>query len=114
MSDDGANLTELGGDIDVRGTAGWSPDGKWIVTGGEDAKGSGLFKIPIDGGEPVRLTNSVSTNPVWSPNGDLIVYGGPAVGRFQPLRAVVPDGTPVELPEIRVASGRALPLPAQW
>jgi Tol biopolymer transport system component len=41
-------------------------------------------------------------NPVWSPNGNLIVYGGPVAGRIQPLRAVRPDGTVVELPPIRV------------
>ena len=28
---------------------------KWIVTGGSDAQGPGLFKIPVDGGAPVRL-----------------------------------------------------------
>ena len=34
-----------------RGTADWSPDGAWIVTGGSDAQGPGLFKIPVDGGD---------------------------------------------------------------
>jgi len=102
MGDDGANLTALAESLDARGSATWSPDGQWIASGGEDDKGSGLFKIPADGGPPVRLTKTVSTNPVWSPKGDLIVYGGPAVGRYQPLRGVRPDGTPVELPDIRV------------
>ena len=39
----------------MQGTAGWSPDGKWIVTGGSDSQGEGLFKIPTDGGAPVRV-----------------------------------------------------------
>jgi Tol biopolymer transport system component len=102
MGDDGSNLTALAESLDARGSATWSPDGQWIATGGEDDKGPGLFKIPIEGGAPVRLTTGVSTNPVWSPKGDLIVYAGPAVGRYQPLRGVRPDATPVELPDLRV------------
>jgi dipeptidyl aminopeptidase/acylaminoacyl peptidase len=36
----------------------WSPDGKSIVTGGNDPKGAGLFKVPVDGGTPVRLVSA--------------------------------------------------------
>ena len=36
--------------VDVRGSSSWSPDQKWIVTGGADASGDGLFKVPVDGG----------------------------------------------------------------
>ena len=61
-----------------QGTADWSPDGDWIVTGGDDGQGKGLFKIPVDGGgEPVRLLAGEARGPVWSPNGDLIVYASP-------------------------------------
>lgn len=102
MSDDGLNITPLAERIDVRGTASWSPDGRWIVTGGQDAHGPGLFKIPVDGGDPVRLVNTAAFNPVWSPDGNLIVYCGAVVGRAQPLRSVRPDGTGVELPNIDV------------
>ena len=58
-----------------QGTADWSPEGNWIVTGGtSDVQGQGLFKIPVDGGEPVRLVPGEAYNPVWSPKDDLIVY----------------------------------------
>jgi serine/threonine protein kinase/Tol biopolymer transport system component len=104
MGDDGSNLTSLAESLDARGSATWSPDGQWIAIGGEDGMGPGLFKIPADGGPPVRLTKTVSTNPVWSPDSSLIFYGGPPTSRYQQLRAVRPDGTPVELPDIRVRS----------
>jgi Tol biopolymer transport system component len=101
MNDDGTGIVGLADNLDVRGTAAWSPDGRWIVVGGVDEQGRGLFKIQADGGGLVRLTKTEATNPVWSPDGGVIVFGGPATGRFQSLQAVQPDGTPVQLPNIQ-------------
>jgi dipeptidyl aminopeptidase/acylaminoacyl peptidase len=56
VSADGAESTPIARELDVEGSADWSPDGKWIVIGGNDAKGPGLFKVPIPSGAPVRLT----------------------------------------------------------
>ena len=42
--------------IDVAGTSDWSPDGQWVVVGGEEGQSRGLFKISVDSGERVRLT----------------------------------------------------------
>jgi Tol biopolymer transport system component len=47
----------------------WSPDGKWIVTRRDDASGPGLFKIPAEGGAPIRLAATPGLNPAWSPDG---------------------------------------------
>ena len=102
ISADGADLQPLAEMIDVRGTACWSGDGKWIVTGGYDAQSEALFKIPIAGGAPVRLTAGTALNPVWSPDGNLIVYTGVNVGPDAPLLAVHPDGASAELPMIRI------------
>ena len=102
MNADGVGVAPIAETLDVRGSASWSPDGRWIAIGGQDAKGQGLFKIPVDGGNPVRLSETAAFNPVWSPDGTLIVYSGAAVSRHQPLRSVRPDGTPVELPDIKV------------
>src|SRR4029450_3652649 len=55
VSADGAQQQTLADSINVRGSSAWSPDGKWIVTGGSDGRGPGLFKIPVEGGQPVRL-----------------------------------------------------------
>jgi hypothetical protein len=77
----------------------------WIAAAGADEEGAGLFKIPTDGGAPVRLVSGQVVNPVWSPDGALIAYGGAVVGGQVPLRGVRPDGTPVELPDVRVRLG---------
>jgi Tol biopolymer transport system component len=100
LSSDGAELQPIAEGIAVQGTSCWSPDARWIVTGGSDGTSPGLFKIPLDGGSPVRLVAGEALNPVWSPDGNLIVYAGTNVRTFAPLLAVHPDGTSVELPQI--------------
>jgi Tol biopolymer transport system component len=100
LSSDGAELQPIAEGMVPQGSSCWSLDGKWIVTGGSDAAGSGLFKIPLDGGSPVRLASGSALNPVWSPDGSLIVYAGTNVRTFAPLLAVRPDGTSVTLPDI--------------
>lgn len=102
LAADGAELQPIAESIDVQGTGSWSPDGKWIVTGGRDAGGPGLFKIPLEGGSPVRLAAGPALNPIWSPDGNLIVYTGTNTRTFAPLLALRPDGTKVELPRISV------------
>ena len=112
MSADGTGLRGLAEAIDIQGTAAWSPDGAWIVTGGSRAQGSALFKIPVDGGAPVPLIAGPGSNPVWSPEGNLIVYDGALVpGQLAPLLGVRPDGAPVELPPVRVSPGSQRFLP---
>jgi Tol biopolymer transport system component len=108
ISADGAQLKALAESIDAQGTASFSPDGAWIVTGGRDAEGPGLFKIPVDGSAPVRLTSGPAVNPAWSSRGDLIAYGGPSDAGLPPILAVRPDGTPVEWPEMHVVVGGQL------
>jgi serine/threonine protein kinase len=102
LSADGAEVQPLSDLIETEGAADWSPDGKWIVTGGRSAKETGLFKVPVDGGAPVRLVTGPALDPVWSPDGSLIVYSGANVGSLAPLLAIRPDGTPITLPPIQV------------
>jgi Tol biopolymer transport system component len=110
LSADGRTSRTLAPSLDIQGTAGqgtadWSPDGTWIVTGGNDAQGPGLFKIPVDSGEPVRIVTGRAVNPVWSPDGNLIVYGGKFFTGQVELLGVQPDGTPVALPAVRARPG---------
>lgn len=102
LTADGADLQAAADTLDVRGAAGWSPDAKWVVAGGDDAQGSGLFKIPADGGAPVRIATGPAQDPVWSPDGSVIVYAGASVGPYVPLLATTPDGAPVDLPAIEM------------
>jgi Tol biopolymer transport system component len=97
---DGTQLRPLSDAVDARGAASWSPDGKWLVTGGSDASGPGLFKMPTDGGAPVRIHAGPALDPVWSPDGALIAYEGANVFTNVPLAAVAPDGAAVKLPPI--------------
>ena len=104
VSADGADHQSLAESLDVRGASAWSPDANWIATGGSDPQGSGLFKIPVAGGAPVRLVTGPAYNPAWSPDGSLIVYEGQQTASA-PLLAVRADGSPTTLPPVRVPSG---------
>lgn len=84
--------------LDVRGAPSWSPDGAWIAMAARDGDATRVFKIPVRGGEPVRLVDSVSFDPVWSPDGSFILYSGTPRGRSVPVEAVRPDGKPYPLP----------------
>ena len=110
MSADGTNVQTLAPWIEIQGSSGraaadWSPDGAWIVAGGLDADGPALFKIPANGGDPIRIVTGIAVNPVWSPDGSLIAYGGPLVAGQTALAWVRPDGTPANLPSLRVRPG---------
>jgi Tol biopolymer transport system component len=102
LSADGAELKPLTMAVDVRGASAWSPDGMWIVSGGNGADGPGLFKIPVDGGAPIRLVAGQALNPAWSPDGRTIVYAGSNVSTMAPLLAVSAEGAAIELPPLRV------------
>jgi serine/threonine protein kinase len=99
---DGTDAHALADSLDVRGSGSWSADGKWIAAAVDEAKGARLFKIPMDGGSPIRLVDSASSNPVWSPDGKFILYSGTPHGRSAPLRAVTPGGKPFPIPPLVV------------
>ena len=105
---DGGAPQRLAPSIDVRGTAAWSPDGKWLVVGGGTKKvdekdnekdEQGLFKIPVDGGDVVPLRKGIAVDPVWSPKNDVIVFSGAYI-RGGARLAVRPDGQEVPLPDV--------------
>jgi Tol biopolymer transport system component len=53
----------------------FSPDSKWIVFKSYLApSGSRVFRIAIDGGEPVSLTDKTSGEPNLSPDGSLLAF----------------------------------------
>lgn len=99
---DGTGVQALAESLDVRGAATWSPDGRWLAVAAKDSSGVRVFKVPAGGGTPVRLVDSVSTNPVWSPDGEFILYSGTPRARSVPVKAVTPDGKPFSLPSLVV------------
>ncbi len=102
LSAEDGEVRALADSIDVRGAASWSPDGKWIVVRGNEHDNPGLFKVPADGGKPIRLTMGAALNPVWSPEGNIIAYAGRNVSAYAPLLAIRPDGSSVQLPPIQL------------
>ena len=107
MSSDGTGSRTIATSLKTHGSVDWSPDGQWIVTGvaGDGSgQGMGLYKVPLGGGDLVPLVRGLAFDPVWSPNESLIVYVSEMAGSV-PLRAVRPDGTPVDLPQVLVGPG---------
>ena len=116
MSANGTNVRALAPSLDVRGGVSWSPDGQWIAVAADRGDGTRLFKVPVDGGEPVQLLDTLSYDPVWSPDGKLIIYSGQQAGGEFVVKGVTPDKSPVLLPTIWVLYAKGTPyrfLPGQ-
>ena len=84
-----------------------SPDGKWVIYVHRDARGrfAALWKVSMEGGTPVQLTDEPSQRAAISPDGKLIAYflggaqgkirvmpfeGGPPIKTFDPPLTMVP------------------------
>lgn len=95
-----------------------SPDSKWIVYSSFKAGKQGLWKMPIEGGEPIQLTSVSTTEPNISPDGRLIACfyrdekqkwriavvpfeGGDLVNTFEIPQTVEIDMTPKWTPDGR-------------
>jgi serine/threonine protein kinase/Tol biopolymer transport system component len=107
MASDGTGAHRVAESLEVRGAPSWSPDGKWVAVAGSDDKANPLFKVPMDGGAPVRLVdgvNSVISNPVWSPDGRFILYSEGQGSATVRLQGVTPDKQPFPLPEVSVGN----------
>jgi serine/threonine protein kinase/Tol biopolymer transport system component len=102
MNANGTNIRTVVDSLDVRGAASWSPDGKWVAFAGNQGEGTRLFKISLDGGQPVRLRDTLSYNPVWSPDGRFIVYSEQQrAGQFE-VKAITPEQAPVPIVELQI------------
>ena len=84
MDPDGGNLKRLTdgpGDIFPQS----SPDGRWVVFYSTRSGALRLWKVSIDGGVPVRLSDQVMFNPTVSPDGSQIA------GFYREYREGQPD-----------------------
>ena len=88
MNIDGTGARRLAEALDMRGTPAWSPDGLWLAVAANRGGQPKLVKIPLDGGRPVPLVNSYSTDPIWAPSGQFLVYSGADVGTNFPVKAM--------------------------
>src|SRR4029077_10428009 len=76
----------------------WSPDGRWLAarrgaTDGQQA--SGLYLIPVQGGEPIAITAptppAFDGHPAFSPEGRRLAYVSCAGGLYPPCDVYVVD-----------------------
>jgi Tol biopolymer transport system component len=109
MDAGGVSIRALAQNLDVRGTASWSPNGKWVAVAANTEEGSRVFKVPVDGGPPVRLLDTTSYHPLWSPDGGSILYAEPLQGGTLLAKAITPDKTAIPLPEIKLLYTTSIP-----
>jgi len=73
---------------------GWSPDGRFLVfTGGRDGSYD-VYKIPVGGGDEIRLTDApgLDDGPEYAPDGRLIYFNSARTGDMRIWR-MAPDGS---------------------
>jgi len=76
---------------------GWSPDGNHLVFCGERNGNYDIYKIPVNGGPEIRLTDAIGLDdgPEYSPDGKYIYFNSVRSGLMQVWR-MKPDGTDQE------------------
>ena len=103
MDTDGGNLKQLtGGPGDIYPKS--SPDGRWVVFESTRSGSLRAWKVSIDGGEPVWLTDKLTLNPIVSPDGGLVACFYREDQPNAPVKvAVIPfaGGDPVKVFDIR-------------
>jgi Tol biopolymer transport system component len=96
----GTGLTTLATSIEVQSAASWSPDGTWVTVAANQGEGTRVFKIPVGGGPPIRLRDTLSFNPVWSPDNRFILYSEQQVSGSFDVKTITPDGAPIVVPAV--------------
>jgi len=73
---------------------GWSPDGRWLVYVGQRSGEFDVYKIPVTGGNEIRLTYApgLDDGPEYTPDGKYIYFNSARSGRMQIWR-MRPDGS---------------------
>ncbi len=54
-----------------------SPDGKWLAFASGSADGSGIYLLPLGGGERIRISEKGGYMPRWSQSGNELYFMGP-------------------------------------
>ncbi|UCG88101.1 MAG: PD40 domain-containing protein [Gemmatimonadota bacterium] len=75
-----------------------SPDGQWLAFLREDEAGAELYKMPIEGGTPKRLTTVGGVHDIaWSPDGRIIAFIAPWEDELTVWFVSAEGGSPVRL-----------------
>lgn len=76
---------------------GWSPDGRFVVYTGQRGGNFDIYRIPVAGGQEVRLTSTpgLDDGPEYTPDGRWIYFNSVRSGTMQVWR-MRPDGSAPE------------------
>jgi len=85
MDIDGGNPRELTIDH-AFASADFSPDSDWLICS-KPYPENGIWKMPIEGGEPIRVSDAIASSPVVSPDEKMIAYHDNSPGH--PSRLVI-------------------------
>jgi eukaryotic-like serine/threonine-protein kinase len=98
MNQDGTGRKQLTGGAGQNIEPAVSPDGRYIVFTSTRASSVDLWRINIDGGDPLRLTRDMySLNAAFSPDGRWVVFSSGARGPYRIWRVPVEGGQPIGL-----------------
>jgi serine/threonine protein kinase len=102
MDTDGSNLKQVTGELGGRFPKS-SPDGRWVVFSPPRASSLNAWKVSIEGGEAVPLTDKPTENPTVSPDGSLVAcwYRDDQPNRLTKV-AIIPfaGGDPVKVLDV--------------
>mgnify|MGYP002395412173 CR=1 FL=1 len=89
----------------------FSPDGKWVAFTGQYEGNTDVYIVPVQGGEPKRLTWHPSNDIVigWMPGGDEVLFASSRASqptkRSRIYKINIKGGMPEPLPPKRAADG---------
>jgi len=100
MDADGGNPRQLTNSDHDEESSSFSSDSGWVIYA-KDGPEKGIWKVPIQGGDPTRLGDVEAASPVVSPDGKMIAYHDVAEGH-SPRVAIMPyaGGSVIETLEI--------------
>jgi Tol biopolymer transport system component len=92
-----------------------SPDGRWVLYMSVASDKATIWRIPIDGGEPVQLTKEPSMGPCVSPDGTLVACWWWSPPKSPAKIAVIQfaGGEPLKFIDL-VPGAAAAGLPMRW
>jgi Tol biopolymer transport system component len=102
---DGANVRLVTDALDLQGDPAWEPSGDAITIAAMDAGAPRLFRVPLGGDKPRRLSDEYGMNPTWAPGGAFAVHAGPDIGTTFALKAITTTKTAYPLPTVSLTRG---------
>lgn len=78
---------------------GWSPDNKYLIYTAERDKAYNIYRIPVDGGKEIKLTNTpgLDDGSEYSPDGKYIYFNSTRTGTMQLWRMDANGKNPIQL-----------------